>query len=401
MSSVIKVENLTKVYKVYDSRVKKLVSLLNPFSKKQKYNLFQALTDVSFDVDNGQIIGIIGNNGAGKSTLLKQVTGVSFPTEGKVIVDGRISSLLELGSGFNPEFTGIENIYFNGSLMGMTEEEIDKAKDKIIEFADIGDFINQPVKVYSSGMYARLAFAVSINVNPDILIVDEILSVGDVGFQKKCMEKFEEFKSQGKTILYVTHGLSTVQEYCEKAIWLQKGKVVEIGEAREVVDNYLESLDDNETEEVVGAKFVEIKSVKTSSGKTEFNYGDNIEIEIEYEVFRDDINSPGMTIELRKSFGDVAGETRMSDQYVSGINSNVDGFKIPWNKGLNKVKFSFDNLKLKQGCYYLDISFSESQNLVNLEIEENVLDFKIKANIDADGFIYLDNEWDISTNDNK
>lgn len=398
MSSVIKVKNLTKVYKVYDSRVKKLVGVLNPFSKKKQYNLFKALTDVSFDVDKGQIIGIIGNNGAGKSTLLKQVTGVSFPTEGKVVVDGRISSLLELGSGFNPEFTGIENIYFNGSLMGMTEEEIDKAKDKIIEFADIGDFINQPVKVYSSGMYARLAFAVSINVNPDVLIVDEILSVGDVGFQKKCMDKFTEFKNQGKTILYVTHGLGTVQEYCEKAVWLQKGKVMEIGPAREVVDTYLESLEDNEVEEVTGTKFVEVKNVKATSGKKKFNYGEKIEIEIEYEVYRDDVKNTGMTIELRKSFGDKAGETRMQDQYVCGINSNVDGHKIPWEKGINKVKFSFDKLKLKQGCYYLDISFSESQNLVNLEIQENVLDFIIQGKIEAEGFIYLDNEWSLEEN---
>lgn len=398
MSSVIKVQNLTKVYKVYDSRVKKLVGVLNPFSKKKQYNLFRALTDVSFDVDRGQIVGIIGNNGAGKSTLLKQVTGVSFPTEGKVIVDGRISSLLELGSGFNPEFTGIENIYFNGSLMGLTEEEIDKAKDEIIEFADIGDFINQPVKVYSSGMYARLAFAVSINVNPDVLIVDEILSVGDVGFQKKCMDKFTEFKNQGKTILYVTHGLGTVQEYCEKAVWLQKGKVMEIGPSREVVDNYLESLDDNEVEEVTGAKFVEVKSVSTTSGKKEFDYGEQVEFEIEYEVYRDDVKNAGMTIELRKSFGDKAGETRMQDQYVCGINSNVDGYKIPWEKGINKIKFSFDRLKLKQGCYYLDISFSESQNLVNLEIQENVIDFIIKAKIEAEGFIYLDNKWSLEEN---
>ncbi len=153
--------------------------------QKKEVKEFKALTDVSFHVNKGEIVGIIGNNGAGKSTLLKILTGVSFPSSGEVNVNGRVSSLLELGTGFNPELTGEENIYFNGSLMGLTQDEIDKVKDNIIEFADIGEFINQPVKSYSSGMYARLAFAVAININPDILIVDEILSVGDVGFQKK------------------------------------------------------------------------------------------------------------------------------------------------------------------------------------------------------------------------
>ncbi len=156
--------------------------------------------------------------------MLKILTGVSFPSSGEVNVNGRVSSLLELGTGFNPELTGEENIYFNGSLMGLTQDEIDKVKDNIIEFADIGEFINQPVKSYSSGMYARLAFAVAININPDILIVDEILSVGDVGFQKKCMDKFNEFKEAGKTVLYVSHGLETVQTFCERAIWLEKRK---------------------------------------------------------------------------------------------------------------------------------------------------------------------------------
>lgn len=395
--SVIKVENLKKVYKVYNSNLKKILSVLNPFSKKAKYSLFSALDDVTFDVEKGQVIGIIGNNGAGKSTILKIITGVSFPTEGKVVVDGRISSLLELGSGFNPEFTGIENIYFNGNLMGLTNEEIDEVKDDIIKFADIGEFVNQPVKVYSSGMYARLAFAVSINVNPDILIVDEILSVGDVGFQQRCLNKFEEFKNQGKTILYVTHGLDTVKDYCEKAIWLQKGKVMEIGPAEEVVDNYLKSLDDNEVEEVSGVKFVEIKSIETVSKKSTFNYGDKIEFELQYEVFKDEIDKPGISINLKKFADDNDREVSNNDQFICGVNSNVDGFQIPWEKGINKLTFSYDNLKLKEGTYYLNISFAESQNLVNLQDDENTIQFTIEGNKDAEGFIYLESEWEVNT----
>lgn len=236
--------------------------------QKKEVKEFKALTDVSFHVNKGEIVGIIGNNGAGKSTLLKILTGVSFPSSGEVNVNGRVSSLLELGTGFNPELTGEENIYFNGSLMGLTQDEIDKVKDNIIEFADIGEFINQPVKSYSSGMYARLAFAVAININPDILIVDEILSVGDVGFQKKCMDKFNEFKEAGKTVLYVSHGLETVQTFCERAIWLEKGRVVDIGPSFDIVEKYYDKLmKSDDKEELETGKFVELINVEILDDK--------------------------------------------------------------------------------------------------------------------------------------
>ena len=205
-NTVIKVDNVTKMYKLYDNPKDRLKEALIPTNKK-RYKEHYALNGVSFDVKKGETAGIIGTNGSGKSTILKIITGVLNPTSGKVEIEGRISALLELGAGFNSEYTGIENVYLNGTMSGFSKEEIDERLDDILSFADIGDFVYQPVKTYSSGMLVRLAFAVSINIDPEILIVDEALSVGDVFFQAKCFKKFEDFKKQGKTILFVSHDL--------------------------------------------------------------------------------------------------------------------------------------------------------------------------------------------------
>ena len=231
----IKVKNLTKIYHLYDKPQDRLKEALNPFGKKYHHD-FYALHDVSFEIPQGQTVGIVGKNGAGKSTLLKIITGVLTPSSGDVAVRGKIASLLELGAGFNPEMTGYENIYLNGTLMGFSKEEIDKKIDDILEFASIGEFIYQPVKMYSSGMFARLAFSVSINVEPDILIVDEALSVGDMAFQMKCFKKFQEFQEAGKTILFVTHALDTVIRYCNRGLVIDEGKLVYDGSSKEAVD---------------------------------------------------------------------------------------------------------------------------------------------------------------------
>ena len=202
----ISINHLSKVYKLYDKPVDRLKESLG-LTKQKKYREHYALRDVSFQVKRGETVGIIGTNGSGKSTILKIITGVLNPTQGEVQVNGRISALLELGAGFNMEYSGLENVYLNGTMIGFTREEIDKKLDDILAFADIGDFIHQPVKTYSSGMFVRLAFAVAINIEPEILIVDEALSVGDVFFQAKCYKKFEDFKKMGKTILFVSHDL--------------------------------------------------------------------------------------------------------------------------------------------------------------------------------------------------
>lgn len=237
MTNVIEVKNIKKMYQLYDKPISRLKEALS-VSKKCYHTDFFALDNINFDVKKGECLGIIGTNGSGKSTLLKIITGVLNQTEGEVNVNGKISALLELGTGFNPEYTGIENIYLNGTMMGFSKKEIEGKVSQILDFAEIGDFINQPVKTYSSGMFARLAFAVAINVDPDILIVDEALSVGDIFFQSKCYRKFNEFKEKGKTIIFVSHDMGSILKYCDRTLLLHKGKQIELGVSSAVVDIY-------------------------------------------------------------------------------------------------------------------------------------------------------------------
>ena len=233
----VRVKNLTKIYHLYDNPQDRLKEALHPF-KKSYHHDFYALKDVSFDIYRGETVGIVGKNGAGKSTLLKMITGVLTPSSGQIETRGTIASLLELGAGFNPEMTGLENIYLNGTLMGLEREAIERKLDAILAFADIGEFIHQPVKMYSSGMFARLAFSVSINVEPDILIVDEALSVGDMAFQMKCFKKFQEFQEQNRTILFVTHALDTVIRYCNRGMVIDEGKLICDADAKTAVDTF-------------------------------------------------------------------------------------------------------------------------------------------------------------------
>lgn len=233
----ISVNDVSKMYKLYDNPMDRLKESLG-LSRKKKYKEHYALNHVSFQVHKGETVGIIGTNGSGKSTILKIITGVLSPTGGEVSVNGRISALLELGAGFNGEYSGLENVYLNGSMIGFSREEIDAKLQSILDFADIGEFIHQPVKTYSSGMFVRLAFAVAINIDPEILIVDEALSVGDVFFQAKCYRKFEEFKGMGKTILFVSHDLSSIGKYCDRVVLLNKGEKLAEGGAKEMVNLY-------------------------------------------------------------------------------------------------------------------------------------------------------------------
>jgi teichoic acid transport system ATP-binding protein len=236
-NTAIKVSHLTKVYKLYDKPVDRLKESLHPLKKKY-HKEFYALNDVSFEIKKGETVGIIGKNGAGKSTLLKIITGVLTPSSGHVHTNGRISSLLELGAGFNPEYTGVENIYLQGTLMGYSHSEMEAKIQAILDFADIGDFVHQPVKSYSSGMFARLAFAVAINVEPDILIVDEALSVGDMAFQAKCFNKFKEFQRQNKTILFVTHSIDLIIKYCQSGILMSDGKKLLQGDTKSTTEMF-------------------------------------------------------------------------------------------------------------------------------------------------------------------
>lgn len=265
MSNIaIKVQNLSKVYKLYDKPIDRLKESLHPFKKKYHKD-FYALNDVSFEIKKGETVGIIGKNGAGKSTLLKIITGVLTPSSGHVHVNGRIASLLELGAGFNPEYTGVENIYLQGTLMGYTHEEMESKIQAILDFADIGDFVYQPVKSYSSGMFARLAFAVNINVDPDILIVDEALSVGDMNFQAKCMTAMDRIKQKGTTIFFVSHDIGSVKSLCDKGIYIKNGVMHAIGKASDVAEMFIKEMRENLNEE--HKKFARVSTTFSDTNK--------------------------------------------------------------------------------------------------------------------------------------
>lgn len=336
----IRVKNIKKVYKLYDKpslRIKEAFSL----SKKKYHKEFSALKDVSFEVKKGEMLGIIGKNGAGKSTLLKIITGVLTPTDGSIEIEGKVSALLELGAGFNPEYTGIENIYLNGSMMGFSREEIDQKISAIVDFADIGDFINQPVKSYSSGMFARLAFAVSINVEPDILIVDEALSVGDVFFQAKCYKKLNDLKNSGKTILFVTHDMGSVIKYCNRAILINDGVVAKEGNPAEIVDIYKKVLvgqyDTEEDDEL------DNNTIKLNAGKKQVKgtnwkdymlinpncqiYGDKRAEIIDFGIF-DENNEINNTVSKMRKFS-----IKMRVKFNETIENPIFAFSIKDTKG--------------------------------------------------------------------
>lgn len=332
--NAIEVSNITKIYKLYDKPLDRLYESLGV--KKNKHKEFYALKDVSFNIYKGETVGIIGTNGSGKSTLLKIITGVLGPTEGIINVEGRISALLELGAGFNGEYTGIENIYLNGTMMGYSREEIDVRMDNILKFADIGDFIHQPVKSYSSGMFVRLAFAVAINIDPEILIVDEALSVGDVFFQSKCYKKFEEFKEKGKTILFVSHDLSSIMKYCDRVILLNQGENIAEGRPKEIIDLYKKILTSNpkEKEESVhqesdysnDKQLVEKKSLNVNPESLE--YGNKMAEIIDFSI-RDKQNNLTNSIEKGTEFKII-----MKVKFYEEIEDPIFAFTIKDIKGV-------------------------------------------------------------------
>lgn len=331
---VIDIKNIKKEYKLYDKpslRVKEALSIRG----KKYHKKFQALKDISFQVEKGEMLGIIGKNGAGKSTLLKIITGVLTPTSGQIKINGKISALLELGAGFNPEYTGVENIYLNGTMIGFTREEMDEKIEDILTFADIGEFVYQPVKTYSSGMFARLAFAVAINVDPDILIVDEALSVGDVFFQAKCYKKLEDLKKAGKTILFVTHDMGSVIRYCNRAILINDGIIAAEGNPDEIVDLYKKVLvgqfgkeDENQGEKEVrvleeGKPWKSYMLINPNSQV----YGDQRAEIIDFGIFdeNEEINN---TVRKMKEFS-----IKMKVRFYEMIENPIFAFSIKDTKG--------------------------------------------------------------------
>ncbi len=331
----INVSNVSKMYRLYDKPMDRLKESLG-FSRKKLYKEHYALDDISFSVKKGETVGIIGTNGSGKSTILKIITGVLNPTQGNVEINGRISALLELGAGFNMDYTGVENVYLNGTMNGFSREEIDEKLPAILEFADIGEFVNQPVKTYSSGMFVRLAFAVAINIEPEILIVDEALSVGDVFFQAKCYHKFEEFKKMGKTILFVSHDLGSISKYCDRVVLLNKGHKLAEGAAKEMVDMYKKVLVnqlDSDEKEKKGKEVVESKNSnelwknQISVNSKYIEYGDKKAEIIDYGV----VDSEGLlTSSIQKN---TEFQIKMKVKFNEAISEPIFAYTIKDVKG--------------------------------------------------------------------
>ena len=287
---VIKIENLYKEYKMFNSKKARLLETVLPHY--ENHGTFCAMDNLSLEVYEGEILGVLGKNGAGKSTLLKMITGVVAPTSGTIEINGKISSLLELGTAFNPELTGRENIYQHGQVMGMTNSEIKAKEQEIIDFADIGNHLDQPVKTYSSGMFARLAFACAINVEPDILIVDEVLSVGDMAFQLKCFKKFEQFKNKNKTIIFVTHSIGDVLRNCTRGIIIDAGVKIYEGETKDAVERYKKliaglPIEDEKEKEVIASSMVigEFWKDKMNANPDVIDYGNKEAEVIDYGIF--------------------------------------------------------------------------------------------------------------------
>lgn len=326
----IRVQHLSKCYQIYDAPHDRLKQFVLPRLRrlagkatKQYFREFWALRDMSFEVKKGQTFGIIGRNGAGKSTLLQILCGTLTPTSGSVEVNGRVAALLELGAGFNPEFTGKENVYLNASVLGLSTQDIDDRFDSIIAFADIGEFIDQPVKTYSSGMFVRLAFGIAIHVEPDILIIDEALSVGDIAFQNKCVLKIRELRDKGTTLLFVTHDLSTLQLICDQVAWLNRGEVMMIGDPVTVSQEYYVQTTGVKTADSVHsavisqkdtgmAKFIEVKhDTLTTADKPIFAVGDAIRFRIAVQA-EQAIGRTVFAISIFRADGDwVVGQTSL------------------------------------------------------------------------------------------
>ena len=317
--TVIDIKNLTKEYKMYASKKDRLVETIFPSVKK--HSTFRAMDNLNLEVKKGEILGILGKNGAGKSTLLKMITGVVVPTSGEIKVNGKISSLLELGTAFNMELTGLENIYQHGQVMGLSKEEIEATKQDVIDFADIGDHLYQPVKTYSSGMFARLAFACAINVDPEILIVDEVLSVGDMAFQLKCFKKFQQFKERGKTILFVTHSIADVLKNCTRTIILQNGKKTFDGGVKEGVELYKKIITGNAPTENKTDEKKFVKGKEENTWKSHFNENPNV---IEYGNLKAQVIDYGVFDENNKYLSFIDNEKTVVLKSKIKFNEEID-----------------------------------------------------------------------------
>ena len=356
MSKVITVDHVSKRYRRYRERNASLkVALMR--RQRATYDEFWALRDVSFEIRPGQTFGLVGENGSGKSTMLKCIARILQPDEGKIEIDGKIAALLELGSGFHPELSGRENVYLNGSILGLKKREIDAKFDEILDFSGVEEFIDQPVKTYSSGMYVRLGFSVAINVDPDILLVDEILAVGDAAFQAKCMEKFHDFRKQGRTVVVVSHAMGQMRSFCDEVAWLDHGRLLAVGRPEEVIDEYL---DEVHTDRVVsedglthwGSGEVRVTSVDLlgvdGTPRTHVSTGDPVTVRVAFEG-EERIDKPtfGLSIET------------IDGAHVWSHHTKDGSWSAKSIQGCGTVDYKVPKLMLQPGTYELHASIAD------------------------------------------
>lgn len=398
-TNAIEVKNVRKSFKVYLDKGHTLKELAL-FSQRRKKQRRVVLEDISFSIPKGQTVALIGHNGCGKSTTLKLLTKIMYPDSGTISMSGRVSSLIELGAGFHPDMSGRENIYINASIFGLTKKEIDARLNDIIAFSELEKFIDNPVRTYSSGMYMRLAFAVAINVDADILLVDEILAVGDTNFQAKCFEKMKELKANGLTIIIVTHDINTVRSFCDRAIWLNEGNIVEDGPARMVADQYIaymsnervEALNTEENHSFNNEKhFGNGKVLITNCQLLNENqkpvnalrFNEKYYLKFDYEVKEKvDRIVVGMGIFTVDGF------------WIFGTNSNICGVEIPVTGDRGSVLFESDKLNLLTGEYILQCSIIEEDSTpcdyYNEYRRFNVINDHAEA-----GIIHYDTKWNV------
>ena len=440
MTSAIDAVNVSKVYRRY-ARKRQFATLKSALlrgsliSDLQPEETFPALRGVSFQVPKGCTYGVIGRNGSGKSTLLKCVAGISRPTEGKITVDGRISALIELGAGFHPEISGRENIFINGIMLGLSKREIQRRFDEIVEFAELQDFIDAPVKTYSSGMYMRLGFAVAIHVDPDVLLVDEVLAVGDQGFTLKCLDKFAEFRRRDKTILLVTHSLDLVEKFCDQALWLDKGQTKAEGEPKRVVASYLIDVEKTEEQELsraesqrlaASAKTAESGVKRPESGlpdhpvetgeapadmfkATEGRWGTR-EIEILEVTLVGEDGEPGhvfqygekvavrMKVRAHQPVKDFVfgfGIFNADGVCCYGTNTNLEELQPDEIRGDGQVTFQIDGLKLVEGTYRLDLAAHKLDGYP-YDYHRLLYSFRMKSRTKDVGIYRPDHRWQFS-----
>lgn len=388
----IEVQHISKSFKISYDKSKTLKDKII-FAKKDKYEIHHVLDDVSFTIKKGEAVGLIGHNGCGKSTTLKLLTRIIYPDSGEINIDGRVSSLLELGAGFHPDMTGRENIYTNASIFGLTKKEIDERLDEIIEFSELEEFIDNPVRTYSSGMYMRLAFSVAINVNADILLIDEILAVGDSNFQLKCANKMQELKKEGITIVIVSHSMGQIEELCDRCIWLDKGKIVSDGTPQYVHKLYMEFMGQARAErsEKERQLMEEAKNLDLSITKVEcknnageprvaFSIDDDINITLYYKI---------------KSSRKVAVQfTVFRSDYMMCYERRTDAEKeTVLLEGEGKIQLKLKNVQLLLGHYMIDFSFyTEEGHLINSF--ERICQFDVYADVEERGMFRMKHQWE-------